>query len=127
MSSAKRWFWIVDALVVVLFVVIGREDHGYSSGISDYLRVSAPFLIGLGVTIVAVRAWRWPLDWRTGAVVAVGTVVVGMLLRHFVWDDGTAGTFVIVTTAFLVAGMVGWRLVVAGVDKVLAARRTSAA
>ena len=127
MSSAKRWFWIVDALVVVMFVVIGREDHGFESTVSDYLRVSAPFLVGLGVTIVVLRAWRWPLDWRTGAVVAVGTVVVGMLLRHVVWNDGTAGTFIIVTTAVLVAGMVGWRLVVAGVGRVRASRRASAA
>jgi hypothetical protein len=126
MGSSKRWFWIPDALVVVLFVIIGREDHGFSSSISDYVRVSAPFLIGLGTSVAVLRAWRWPLDWRTGAVLAVGTVTVGMVLRHFVWGDGTAGTFIVVTTAFLVAGMVGWRLVVMGVTRAMASRRVSA-
>jgi hypothetical protein len=125
MGSSKRWFWIPDALVVVLFVIIGREDHGFSSSVSDYVRVSAPFLVGLGISVVALRAWRWPLDWRTGAVLAVGTVAVGMVLRRLVWSDGTAGTFIVVTTAFLIAGMVGWRLVVMGVARLMAARRVS--
>ena len=123
----KRWFWLVDALVVVTFVVVGREDHGFISGISDYLRVAAPFLIALGLSIVILRAWRHPTVWTTGLGLAVGTVVLGMLLRRFVWDAGTARTFIVVTTAFLVAGMTGWRLVLTVAGRVLANRRPAAA
>ena len=54
----RSWFWVIDVLVVILFVVIGREDHGFVSDFSDYVRVASPFLIGLGLTIFAVRAWR---------------------------------------------------------------------
>lgn len=114
----RRWFWVLDVIVVVSFVVIGREDHGFTSGISDYVRVAAPFLLGLGLSIVALRAWRSPLRPLTGLFVAIGTITVGMLARRFVWDDGTASTFVAVTAAFLVAGMVGWRLVVAAVARI---------
>lgn len=123
----KHWFWVVDALVVVTFVIVGREDHGFISGISDYLRVAAPFLIALGLSIVILRAWRRPTAWTTGLGLAVGTVVLGMLLRRFVWDAGTARSFIVVTAAFLVAGMVGWRLVVAVASRILASRRPAAA
>ncbi len=121
----RRWFWIVDAIAVVSFAVIGREDHGFVSDLGDYVRVSAPFLVGLAATIFIVRAWRRPLDWRTGIALALGTVLLGMVLRRFVWDDGTARMFVVVTTAYMVATMVGWRLLAALVVRIV--RRRDAA
>jgi len=122
----RQWFWVLDAFIVVAFAVIGREDHGFVSDLWDYARVAAPFLFGLGLTIVILRSWRQPLRLRTGFLLALGTLGFGMLLRRFVWDDGTATTFVVVAAGFFVAGMVGWRLVALGVRKVLA-RRTPAA
>lgn len=101
------------------FAVIGREDHGFESDFWDYLRASAPFLFGLGITIFAIRAWRKPTDWRTGIALALGTVFLGMLLRRFVWDDGTARNFVIVTTLYMVATMVGWRLIAEMVKRLM--------
>ena len=123
----QRWFWIPDALVIIAFVVIGREDHGFVSDASDYARVAAPFLVGLAVSGVALRAWRNPLDLSTGLFLALGTVLIGMLARRFIWDDGTARSFVLVASAFIVAGMVGWRLIVAGIRRAMAARRTTTA
>lgn len=114
----KRWFWVLDGLVVIAFAVIGREDHGFVSDLWDYARVAAPFLLGLGATIAILRSWRSPLLLRTGFLLAVGTLVAGMALRRFVWDNGTATTFVLVTAGFLIAGMVGWRLVVLAVRQV---------
>lgn len=123
----QRWFWIPDGLVIFAFVVIGREDHGFASEVSDYARVAAPFLVGLAVSGIALRAWRDPLRLRTGVGLAVGTVVIGMLARRFLWDDGTALSFVLVATAFIVAGMLGWRLIVLGIQRLIATRRTAAA
>ena len=37
------------------------------------------------------------------------TVIVGLLLRRFVFDRGTATPFVIVATATLCAFIMGWR------------------
>lgn len=122
----RSWFWVIDVLVVILFVVIGREDHGFASDFSDYVGVASPFLIGLGLTIFAVRAWRNPLDWRTGTALALGTLLLGMLVRRFVFDSGTAQAFIVVSAAFFIAGMVGWRLVGAGVLKLRSLRRASA-
>ena len=123
LSAVKRWFWVFDAAVIISFAVIGREDHGFVSDAGDYLRVSAPFLVGLGVSGVTLRAWRNPIELRTGLGLALGTLIIGMLFRRFVWDDGTAWSFVLVTAAYLVAGMVGWRLVALGVRRLLDQRR----
>lgn len=122
----RRWFWILDVVVVLAFVVIGRENHGFTSGIGDYVRVAAPFLIGLAVTTVSLRAWRKPTDLLTGLFLALGTVLIGMITRRIVWDDGTAISFVTVTTGFLIAGMVGWRLVALGIQRIVTVRRSTA-
>jgi len=37
--------------------------------------------------------------------------LAGMNLRHYVFDDGTATAFIIVASAFTLAGFVGWRVV----------------
>lgn len=122
----KRWFWIVDALVVIAFVVVGREDHGFTSNGWDYLRVASPFLVGLGVSILALGGRIDPMKWRSGIILALGTVLIGMLLRRWVWDDGTATTFIMVTTGFLVAGMLGWRIIASGIRRIVASRSVPA-
>jgi len=47
----------------------------------------------------------------TGAAIWVISVGGGMLLRHFAWDRGTAGAFIVVATIFLGATMMGWRAI----------------
>jgi hypothetical protein len=39
------------------------------------------------------------------------TIVIGMLLRHFAFDRGTAGAFIVVATIFNAFTLVGWRFV----------------
>jgi len=109
----RKWFWVFDAAVVLSFVVIGRDTHGFISEVSDILRVAAPFLLALGFGVVVFRAWTRPTSWLTGLLLASTTLVVGMFLRSVVFDAGTARTFVIVTGAWFVGLMVGWRLVAA--------------
>ena len=45
------------------------------------------------------------------------TVLVGMILRRALFDDGTAVSFVVVATLFLGAFLVGWRAVWRVVDQ----------
>jgi hypothetical protein len=93
----------------VIFVAIGRRNHDESSAISGTLTTAAPFLISLGVAWLLVRAWRRPIDVWTGLMIWPVVVIVGMLVRRFVFDDGTALAFVIVATVFLGLTLVGWR------------------
>jgi hypothetical protein len=107
----------LDVFAVVVFVAIGRRNHDESSAFVAVLETAAPFLIGLAVAWVAVRAWRRPTKVLTGLAIWPITVLVGMIVRNLVFDDGTAASFVIVATCFLGACLVGWRLAFGIIDR----------
>jgi hypothetical protein len=75
------------------------------------LSVAAPFLIALAVGWAAARAWRAPVAWRTGLVVWPVTVALGMVLRRFAFDRGTATSFIVVASVATGLLLLGWRLV----------------
>ena len=107
----------LDTAAVVLFVAIGRREHERDSAIAGLIDTAAPFVIALALTWLALRAWRSPLAWRTGAGIWAGTLAGGMVLRNLVFDDGTATSFVIVAAAFLALLLIGWRVVAALIDR----------
>jgi hypothetical protein len=102
--------FLFDALCVLLMVFIGTRNHDTDTGLPGVLFVSAPFWIGLALAHIS------PFLQKGGAVVEANkylvwiyTILMGMMLRHFVFDRGTAPAFVIVATIFLGATMLGWR------------------
>jgi hypothetical protein len=101
---------VLDVVSVVVFVALGRRSHDETTSV---LTIAAPFLIALGLGWLAARAWRSPFALRTGLVVWAVTLVVGMVLRHFAFDRGTAVSFMIVATLVLGAFLVGWRAIAA--------------
>lgn len=103
----------IDVAAVVAFVVIGRRSHDEGgSVVGEAAKVAAPFLIALAVGWVAARAWRSPMaPVPTGIVIWLTTVVLGLLLRRFVFDGGTALPFIIVASLFTLLFLVGWRVV----------------
>lgn len=109
--TRHRW-WLADVVVVLAFVLIGRESHDEGNALVEVARTAAPFLVGLVAAWLMTGGWRVPLDPRTGVVVAAVTVTVGLTVRRIVFGDGTAMPFIIVTTLVLGAGLLGWRLVV---------------
>jgi ribose/xylose/arabinose/galactoside ABC-type transport system permease subunit len=111
-SKVVLWSAITDVLCIVIFVAIGRENHDEGGSASGVFRVAAPFLIATVVGWLASQAWKKPLDLRTGAVIWLTTIILGMILRHFVFDDGTATAFIIVATVFLCVFLNGWRAIV---------------
>jgi len=108
-----------DLLALVVFVALGRRSHDEGSGLAGFLRVWWPFAVALVVATVASGTWRAPLEWRRAIVAWLVTVALGMTLRIAVQGREFKPTFVIVTTVFVGAGMLGWRAVV----RKLAARR----
>jgi len=101
-----------DVLAVAVFVLIGRNNHHEDGGLGDALSVMAPFLIALAVGWAATRAWRnayAPVP--TGIQLWLITAAGGLLLRRFVFDRSTAMAFVIVGSVFLLAALVGWRMI----------------
>jgi len=101
-----------DLLVLVVFVLVGRRSHDEGSGLEGFLRVWWPFAVALVVATIVSGTWRAPLEWRRAIVAWLVTVALGMVLRIAVQGRDFKPTFVIVTTVFVGAGMLGWRAVV---------------
>ncbi len=99
---------LADLAAVLVFVLIGRRTHDEGSALAGTVATAWPFVTGAAVgELAALRlAPRAPL---TGAVVAVGAVVVGMPLRWLA-GGGTPVSFVVVAATVLVVLLVGWRL-----------------
>ena len=106
------WALVADVATVVVFVAIGRRNHDESTDASGVFTTAAPFLIALVVTWALGRISRQPVSAGAGVSVWIGTVVIGMVLRNLLFDDGTATAFVIVATIFLGAVLNGWRALV---------------
>jgi hypothetical protein len=108
-ETPTRWWLTVDAAIVFIFVVVGRDTHQESQTALDVIETAAPFLWALLAGWAVTRAWREPISLRTSVGVAGVTIVGGVLLRRFVYGDGIATPFIIVTALFLLATMLGWR------------------
>lgn len=106
----------LDTFSIALFVALGRRNHDEGGGLAGVLGTAAPFLIGLAVGWLLWRAWRRPTLVRTGLAIWPITLLVGMVVRRTVFDDGTATSFVIVATLFVGAFLVGWRAVFRAID-----------
>ncbi len=116
---------IVDAVLVLVFAVIGRASHDEDP--LGFLLTAWPFLVALVVghalaALVPARPRRpWSLGW--GVIVWVVTVAGGMLLRIATGD--TAETpFIIVAALVLAALLLGWRLIALLVRRYRAPRST---
>ena len=104
--------FVTDLVCVLVFVVLGRRNHDEGTAAAGVARTAAPFAIALLVGWGAARrARRPPSSLSFGLEVWAGTVVIGMLLRRFAFDRGTAAPFVIVAIVFLGTTLLGWRLV----------------
>ncbi|HZC40369.1 MAG TPA: DUF3054 domain-containing protein [Streptosporangiaceae bacterium] len=102
---------LADVCCVLVFVVIGRATHHNGETLAGIATVAWPFLAGLAIGVVAVRAWRRPLALLpTGLAVWVGTVAGGQLLR-VVSGQGTEPAFIAVSAVFLALFMLGWRVI----------------
>ena len=107
---AARTF-AIDLACVVVFVLIGRRNHGEGTAFAGFVRVAAPFVIALDTAWAVTRKrWAGSAHWHFGIAIWLITVAVGLVLRRFVFGNGTAAAFVIVATLFLGLALVGWRL-----------------
>lgn len=103
---------LLDAAAVVLFVAVGRNNHDEGGNpVAGTLKVAAPFLIALAVGWVVAQAWQRPDALRTGLVIWPITVALGMVLRHWVFDRGTATSFIVVASIATAVLLLGWRLI----------------
>jgi peptidoglycan/LPS O-acetylase OafA/YrhL len=110
-NRVARYGWLsFDALVVVVFVVIGRSSHHHATTWSGFASTMWPFAAGLlvGWALVFARG-KSGSTLASGVVVWLCTVVVGMVLR-VEFGQGTAVAFIAVALGFLGVLMLGARL-----------------
>jgi DUF3054 family protein len=101
---------VLDVAAVLVFVVIGRANHGHGEAVAGVASTAWPFLAGLAAGWLAARAWRRPAGlWPSGVAAWLGTVAVGMALRVLA-GQGTAWAFIVVALVFLGLFLLGWRL-----------------
>jgi uncharacterized membrane protein (UPF0136 family) len=100
---------VIDLAIVVVFVAIGRSSHHHGLKPNGMISTLWPFVLGLAVGwIFNIRRRRSGATLRSGVEIGLITVVIGMLAR-VVSGQGTAFTFIVVATVFLVGLMVVWR------------------
>lgn len=103
--------WGIDAVAILLFVLVGRSSHEEGITIGGVVVVAAPFLIALTLAYARPLVRQAPSSLKAGLTVWLTVVAVGMVMRHFVFRDGTATAFVVVTTLFLGVLFNGWRAI----------------
>lgn len=122
-SKAPWWSFVIDFVLVMAFVLIGRRSHDESDALSGILTTAWPFLSGLVIGWLGLVGFRWPfVTVISGALVAFATVFVGMLLRSST-DQGVAVSFVIVAVIVLGVFLIGWRALAILLAKRRVARR----
>lgn len=101
----------VDAVLVIVFAIMGRASHTKTLDLPGIAQTAWPFLVGgaVGWIVVATTLRRAPLLTQ-GVVIWADTLVIGMLLRVLT-DQGAAIAFIIVATVTLATLLLGWRLV----------------
>jgi Protein of unknown function (DUF3054) len=107
---AVRLAAVLDLCCVLAFVIIGRASHAHGESLGGITSTAWPFLAGLALGWLAVRAWRRPVALAPSGVGAwLGAAGLGMALRVAA-GQGTAVAFVLVALAFLGLFLLGWRL-----------------
>jgi hypothetical protein len=106
-----------DLAVVLVFVSIGRAHHNDGESAKGIFTTTWPFAIGLLLAwLFLIKTKRGGWTFKAGVLVASVTTAVGMILR-VIAGQGTAASFIIVAFAFLLFGMLGWRLIAKVITK----------
>lgn len=113
-----RTYWAaMDIVIILVFVGIGRFVHDHGVNAAGMASTTWPFAGGLAVAWLSLAAWRRSgLSPSDGAIASVLTVLVAMILR-VVSGQGIAVAFVFVALAFLGVSMVGWRALLAVINR----------
>ena len=103
---------LADLVCVLLFVAIGRSSHAEGDTLGGILSTGWPFWLGVAGGYVGVLAFRLaPASLSGACMVLMKTLIVGMILRNVVQQEGTPPAFVLVAAVFLGVTFVGWRVV----------------
>lgn len=120
---------LADAVLILIFVIIGRANHDDGLSIPGIVSTWWPFAAGAAVGWSLCYVWvqaRSTADTRhrfepaspvpEGVVIWVCTVAIGMVLR-VLFNQGIAVSFVIVAAVVLGVFLLGWRVIAGAVER----------
>ncbi|SMH46341.1 Protein of unknown function [Rathayibacter oskolensis] len=99
----------IDAVLVLVFVLIGRRNHDEGSELLGLLTTLWPFLVGLVLGWLLSRSWRAPDRIVSSGLVVWGTTVVAGMLLRIASGQGVQWSFVLVTAIVLAVLLLGRR------------------
>jgi hypothetical protein len=109
---------IGDVLALLIFVIVGRLSHGFTSDwLINVVRIVTPFLIGWFVVAIPVGAYRSDLLTSPGQLMlrSAAAWIVGNLIafavRAFLFQNNVTIPFALTSVAFTGLFLLGWRAV----------------
>lgn len=112
-ARPPRWAPLADAVVLMVFVGIGRRTHGLgTTGLTWFLTVLWPLAFAwvVGALSLSLYTARTREFARLIGTIVI-TAVLGGLLRHFTPGHAMFSAFNVVLSCGLLLGMGGWRVV----------------
>ena len=104
-----------DWACVAIFVVLGKENHGYEKGVTWFLTVWWPLALGVLVGGLITRIYTDDTEWPGRLLVTIAiAVAVGGPLRALTGRP-IYSVFTIVALVMLSILMFGWRLLAVAV------------
>ncbi|HJW01009.1 MAG TPA: DUF3054 domain-containing protein [Arthrobacter sp.] len=108
---------LADAVLILVFAAIGRDAHQRGDIITGVFLTAWPFLAGATLAWMAPTVRRRPLSLSAGAVVWLGAVAGGMILRALTGQTVVVA-FVIVALLSLGLFLVGYRALLTVVRRI---------
>ena len=101
---------LADWACVAIFVVLGKENHGYEQGVTWFLTVWWPLAVGVLAGGLITRIYTDDADWpgRLLATIAIAVFVGGPL--RALTGRPMFSVFTVVALVMLSVLMFGWRL-----------------
>lgn len=101
--------FVVDVLIVFLFVRAGRATHSSGAGLAAAAGTAWPFWLALvGGWALTWRLQRPAALWPAGVIIWAVTAFGGLAVRGLA-GGGLSGGFPYVAAGVLALGLLGWR------------------
>ncbi len=110
-SPAWKQMIIVDLILVLVFALLGLWSHHGGWDAVTYIRIASPFVLAYAAAAIWTGIWRTAhVFWPQGVYVWLITVLGGIGLRYL-FGDGIAVPFQLVTAGSLAVLLLGRRMV----------------